>query len=88
MVMKGIKTAELKAHLSQYLHRVRRGEEIVVLDRSTPVARIVPYRAAEPLRLPARPPIAGARPVGARRFPPLDAHTQAVAALLADRRSR
>lgn len=34
---------DLKAHLSEYLERVRGGEEIVVTDRGRPVARIVPY---------------------------------------------
>jgi prevent-host-death family protein len=34
--------AELKNRLSHYLDRVKRGETILVLERSTPVARIVP----------------------------------------------
>ena len=34
--------AELKARLSEYLRAVRRGETISVLDRETPIARIVP----------------------------------------------
>ena len=33
---------ELRNHLSQYLDRVRNGEELVVTDRGTAVARIVP----------------------------------------------
>ncbi len=33
---------ELKAHLSQYLGRVRAGELVVVTDRGKPVARIEP----------------------------------------------
>lgn len=33
---------ELRNHLSQYLDRVRTGEELVVTDRGTAVARIVP----------------------------------------------
>jgi prevent-host-death family protein len=43
--------AELKAHLSEYLHAVRRGETITVLDRTTPVARIVPVREGDALRI-------------------------------------
>jgi prevent-host-death family protein len=43
-----VKIAELKARLSEYLHSVRRGNEIVVKDRETPIARIVPYQ--EPSR--------------------------------------
>lgn len=34
--------AEVKARLSEYLARVRGGEEILVTDRGRPVARIVP----------------------------------------------
>ncbi len=37
---------ELKARLSEFLARVADGEELVVTDRSRPVARIVPYSAA------------------------------------------
>ena len=46
MVMKAIGTAELKAHLSEHLQAVRRGETLVVLDRKEPIARIVPVGAA------------------------------------------
>jgi len=40
--MEYVGIAELKEHLSQYLARVKAGEEIVVADRGTPVARLVP----------------------------------------------
>jgi prevent-host-death family protein len=43
MVMKRAQIAELKAHLSQYLAQVRRGDTVVVFDRNTPIARLVPY---------------------------------------------
>jgi prevent-host-death family protein len=33
---------ELRADLSRYIKRVREGEEIVVTDHGTPVARILP----------------------------------------------
>ena len=43
---------ELKAHLSQYLDRVRAGETVVVTDRGKPVARIEPIAGdALPARL-------------------------------------
>ncbi len=42
MVMSKVNTAELKARLSEYLHRVREGEEITVYDRKTAIAKIVP----------------------------------------------
>ncbi len=34
--------AELKARLSEYLARARAGEEVVITDRGTPVARLAP----------------------------------------------
>lgn len=33
---------ELRNHLSKYLDRVRNGEELVVTDRGTAIARVVP----------------------------------------------
>jgi prevent-host-death family protein len=39
-----VKIGDLKAQLSAYLQRVQKGEEVLVCDRSTPVARIVPVR--------------------------------------------
>jgi prevent-host-death family protein len=38
-----VKIADLKNNLSRHLARVRKGGEITVLDRDTPVARIVPF---------------------------------------------
>ena len=49
--MKQVRIAELKARLSQYLRAVRQGETIVVLDRETPVAQIVPVRDRTALRI-------------------------------------
>ncbi len=43
--MKQVKISDLKSGLSGYLHEVRRGEVIVVMDRKTPVARVVAYEA-------------------------------------------
>ncbi len=39
--------AELKAHLSEYLDRVRAGQEVVVTDRGRPVAKLVPIGRGE-----------------------------------------
>jgi prevent-host-death family protein len=41
--MKQVRIADLKNNLSRHLAQVRRGGEITVYDRDTPVARIVPY---------------------------------------------
>ena len=43
--MKSVNVAELKNRLSAYLQMVRKGEEIIIKDRNTPVARISPYGA-------------------------------------------
>ncbi|HEX9582536.1 MAG TPA: type II toxin-antitoxin system prevent-host-death family antitoxin [Gemmatimonadales bacterium] len=40
--MRRASISTLKAKLSQYLDAVRRGEEILVTDRGTPVARLSP----------------------------------------------
>lgn len=40
--------SEIKARLSEYLARVRGGEEVVVTDRGRPVARIVPVTDRDP----------------------------------------
>jgi len=41
-VMKTVGVADLKAHLSEHLRTVRRGESLTILDRREPVARLVP----------------------------------------------
>lgn len=43
----GIK--ELKDKLTQYLHRTRKGEEVIVTDRGKPIAVIQPIQSAEPV---------------------------------------
>lgn len=45
VTMISVRIAELKAKLSEYLRTVRKGHSITVLDRETPIARIVPYEA-------------------------------------------
>ncbi len=42
MTMKRIRIADLKARLSEHIRYVRRGHTLTVLDRDTPVARLVP----------------------------------------------
>ena len=41
--MKQAMVSELKARLSAYLADVRKGETVVVCDRKTPIARLIPY---------------------------------------------
>jgi antitoxin (DNA-binding transcriptional repressor) of toxin-antitoxin stability system len=48
IVMSNVRIADLKARLSEHLRSVRSGSTLTVLDRDTPIARIVPY-TAQPL---------------------------------------
>lgn len=41
--MKKAMVSELKTRLSWYLAVVRKGQTVVVCDRATPIARLVPY---------------------------------------------
>ncbi len=50
VVMKTVGIADLKAHLSAHLKSVRKGRTLTVLDRDTPIAKIVPF-SAEPLEV-------------------------------------
>jgi prevent-host-death family protein len=45
--MKKAMVSELKTHLSSYLAAVRRGQTVVVCDRATPIARLIPYEPDE-----------------------------------------
>jgi prevent-host-death family protein len=40
--MKTVKVSEVKAKLSAYLRGVRKGESVLIVDRTTPVAKLVP----------------------------------------------
>jgi len=65
--MRSVNVAELKNRLSRYLGFAKAGEEIIIRDRNLPVAKLVPFLAAETneeelllvaagkLRLPRRP---------------------------------
>jgi prevent-host-death family protein len=67
VVMKQTGIADLKARLSEYLRLVRRGDTITILDRETPIARIVPVHGAG---LHVRKPAAGAPPPNRVPLPP------------------
>src|ERR1022692_1529529 len=41
-LMRTAKISELKAKLSAHIQFVKNGEEVLILDRNTPVARLVP----------------------------------------------
>ncbi len=44
MVMKKVNIADAKAHLSEYLKLVERGETVVLARRNQPIAEIKPVR--------------------------------------------
>ena len=83
-VMSRVGIADLKAHLSLHLRRVRAGRTITVLDRETPVARIIPYEQAAPLEVQK----ATRSPRDLRLPPPTSRPTDSLAVLLRDRASR
>jgi prevent-host-death family protein len=83
-VMKQVRIAELKSHLSEYLRAVRGGQTIAVLDRETPVAHIVPV--TERARLKIRKPLPGSPPVNRVPLPkPLKIKMDVVEVLLEER---
>ena len=83
MVMTTVRIAELKSRLSEHLRSVRKGRTLTVLDRETPVARIIPY-AAEPIDIRR----ATRRPRDLELPAPPASPTDSLAVLLDDRRRR
>ena len=83
-VMSKVGIADLKAHLSQHLRKVRAGRTLTVLDRDTPVAQIVPYEAEAPLEVRR----ATRKPRDLRLPPPAAPPTDSLPVLLKDRASR
>ena len=82
--MSKVGIADLKAHLSQHLRRVRAGRTLTVVDRDSPVALIVPYDPAAPLEVRR----ATRKPSDLRLPPPTRGRTDSLSALLRDRASR
>ena len=83
VVMSDVRIADLKARLSEHLRSVRNGNTLTVLDRDTPVARIVPY-SAQPLEI-----RKARRPLRDLKLPPTPAkRTDSVALVVEDRRRR
>ena len=86
MVMKSIKIAQLKSELSRHLRDVRRGEPLTVLDRMTPVARLVPIDAGDDVVITV--PTPGTTAPGKVRLPaPLRVGADIVTLLLAERQN-
>jgi prevent-host-death family protein len=86
VTMKTVGVAEFKSRLSEYLRNVRKGHDLVILDRDQPIARVIPHTASGPLVV--REPIKGYRTLGDLPLPtPARLRTDAVALLLEDRRA-
>jgi len=85
IVMKQTGVAELKARLSEYLRAVRNGESITILDRHTPIAKMVPIQT---VGLRVRKPAAGApSPNRVPLPPPLKLKLDIVRLLLEERQN-
>lgn len=83
--MKRLRIAELKDQLSRHLRAVERGEEIEVLDRNRPIARIVPSVGAGgsmPILRPVPPALRR------KRYPRARLRVSSLELLLEDRRKR
>jgi prevent-host-death family protein len=81
--MSKVGIAVLKARLSEHLRAVRSGRSVTVVDRATPIARLVPYEE------PALEIRKASRRIKDLRLPPAPkAATDSLAVLLDDRRRR
>ena len=87
MVMSTVRIAELKSRLSEHLRKVRRGWSVTVLDRDTPIARLVPYQN-DGASLQVRAPAPGAPKLRRVSLPPPLRLKRDVVALLIEERQR
>ena len=83
-VMSKVGIADLKAHLSHHLRKVRGGRTLTIVDRNTPVAQIIPYDVEAPLEVRR----ATRKPSDLRLPPPTSKPTNSLSVLLQDRASR
>lgn len=67
--MSTVRIADLKSRLSEHLRKVRAGRSLTVLDRDTPIARIVPWEDGWN-SLKTRPPLPGAPSLQKVKLPP------------------
>ena len=59
VVMIKVRIADLKSRLSEHLRKVRGGRSLTILDRDTPIARIVPWDEGD-ISFKVRRPLSGA----------------------------
>lgn len=83
--MINVRVADLKSRLSEHLRKVRAGRSLTILDRDTPIARIVPWEKGDS-RFKVRSPLAGAPTLQRVRLPaPLRIRGDIVKLLLEER---
>ena len=51
---KSVNIAKFKAEMGKYMDLIRKGEEIIVLDRRHPLAKIIPFRSERILEVSVR----------------------------------
>jgi prevent-host-death family protein len=87
LTMTSVGIAELKSRLSEHLRAVRRGGTITILDRNTPIARIVPLpREGESLQV--RMPLPGTPKLAQVALPPPLRRGRDIVGLLLEDRHR
>ena len=85
VTMSNVRIADLKSHLSEHLRKVRAGRSLTILDRDTPIARVVPWEGGG-LSLKVRPPLSGAPKLHRVKLPaPLRARVDIVKLLMEER---
>ncbi len=85
--MKAVKIADLKSNLSRHLRDVRSGRALTVLDRETPIARLVPIDSGDDVVVTL--PAGDAPAIGDLDLPPpIRIKVDVVKLLLADRSRR
>ncbi len=67
--MSTVGIAKLKSKLSEHLRKVRAGHSLTILDRDTPIARIVPW-GNDTAAFSSRPPRPGAPKLNRVKLPP------------------
>ncbi|OGQ23478.1 MAG: hypothetical protein A3I05_07390 [Deltaproteobacteria bacterium RIFCSPLOWO2_02_FULL_44_10] len=83
-----VKVGELRNRLSAYLKRVRRGAEVVVTDRDTPIGRLIPYDQKNDEKWDLIHPPKGYEKLSSLSFPEANGDISAVEELLRERRKR
>jgi prevent-host-death family protein len=82
-----VKIADLKSRLSEHLRKVRAGRTLTVLERNTPIARIVPWKEGD-ASFASRPRLPDAPPLRSVKLPPpLPRRGDIVKLLLKERQS-